>query len=122
MSQSDADAVRATIQLYLDGARHGRVELVKQAFHPEAKMCGYLQGQLLVGGPEPFYEAVANAPAPASSGEPYEAKITKLEVAGPAASATLEEGPYLGMQFTTYFHLLKFDGKWKIVSKTFSHR
>ncbi|MBL8269233.1 nuclear transport factor 2 family protein [Steroidobacter sp.] len=122
MTQLEADAVRATIQRYLDGTRTGNLELVKQTFHPEAKMCGYLQGRLLVGGPEPFYDAVSNAPSPVKSGEPYEAKLSKLEIAGPAASVTVDEGPYLGMHFTNYFHLLKVDGDWKIVSKTFSHR
>lgn len=119
--KSETDAVRATIQRYIDGARSGEVELVKSAFHPDARMSGYLQGQLLVGGPEPFYEAVANAPAPVKSGEPYQSKFTRLDIAGEAASVALEEGPYLGMQFTTYFHLLKIDGDWRIVSKTFSH-
>jgi hypothetical protein len=115
-------AVRATIQLYLDGTREGDVSKVQRSFHPQIRMSGYLQGQLLVGGPEPFYEAVTNAPAPAKSGEPYRAEVTHVEVAGPAAAATLVEGPYLGMHFTTYFHLLEIDGRWQIVSKTFMHR
>lgn len=122
MSRVDpADGVRATLQKYIDGLQRGDVELVKQAFHPGAKMSGYLQGQLLAGGPEPFFEAVAHAPAPEKSGEPYRYQVSKLEIAGDAASVTLDEGPYLGMQFVTYFHLLKVDGAWKIVSKTFSH-
>jgi Putative lumazine-binding len=114
--------VRAAMQLYFDGARDGDVEKVRRAFHPQARMSGYLQGNLLVGGPEPFYDAVMNAPAPAKSGEPYKAEITMLEIAGPIASVTTVEGPYLGMQFTEYFHLLEADGRWQIVSKTFMHR
>lgn len=121
MSDAEERAIRRTIQHYLDGAREGSVDLVRRAFHPQARMSGYLQGRLLVGGPEPFYEAVANAPAPAKSGEPYRAEIRSLEIAGPAAAVTLVEGPYLGMQFTTFFHLLKVGEEWQIVSKTFSH-
>lgn len=120
--ESDERSVRAAIQLYIDGAREGDVAKVRSAFHPQARMSGYLQGELLVGGPEPFYDAVQNAPAPSKSGEPYRAEISRIDVAGPAASLVLEEGPYLGMQFTTYFHLLKVDGRWQIVAKTFMHR
>ncbi|HEY0939884.1 MAG TPA: nuclear transport factor 2 family protein [Steroidobacter sp.] len=122
MARSEEDDIRAVIQLYIDGAREGNVEKVKQAFHPQARMSGYLQGTLLIAGPEPFYEAVTNAPAPVKSGEPYKSEIVRLDVAGPVASATLEEGPYLGMQFTTFFHLIRVEGRWQIVSKTFMHR
>ncbi|MBL0916094.1 MAG: nuclear transport factor 2 family protein [Sphingopyxis sp.] len=62
-----------------------------------------------------------NAPAPAKSGEPYRYEIVRVDVAGPIASVTLVEGPYLGMQFTEFFHLLRVDGRWSIVSKTFMH-
>lgn len=121
MATADEQGVRATLQLYLDGTRNGNVDQVRRSFHPQARMSGYLQGQLLVGGPEPYYEAVTNAPPPAKSGEPYQAEITQLAIADRVASATLVEGPYLGMHFTTFFHLLQIDGAWQIVSKTFMH-
>jgi 4-oxalocrotonate tautomerase len=121
MTNNDEQGVRATLQLYLDGAREGDVDKVRRSFHPQARMSGYLQGQSLVGGPEPYYEAVTNAPPPAKSGEPYQAEITQLAVAERVASATLVESSYLGMHFTTFFHLLKIDGTWQIISKTFMH-
>lgn len=114
-------AVRAVIEQYCEGARVGDLDRVRATFHPDARMSGYLQGQSLVGTPEPFYDAIRNAPAPAKSGEPYRYEIVRVEVAGPIASVTLVEGPYLGMQFTEYFHLLQLDGRWCIVSKTFMH-
>jgi 4-oxalocrotonate tautomerase len=122
MASGDEQDVRATLQWYIDGTYQGDEELVRRAFHPNARMSGYLQGQLLCGGPEPFFETVRTAPAPARSGEPYQAEITHLEIAGPAASATLVEPSYLGLHFTDYLHLLKVDGRWQIVSKTFMHR
>lgn len=114
-------AVRAVIEQYCEGARAGDLERVRATFHPDARMSGYLQGRSMVGTPEPFYDAVRNAPAPAKSGEPYRYEIVRVEVAGPIASVTLVEGPYLGMQFTEFFHLLQVDGRWSIVSKTFMH-
>jgi putative lumazine-binding protein len=117
----DIDLVRELIERYIEGTRTGDLRLVEQTFHPDARMSGVLQGKLLVGTPQPFFDAVANAPAPMKSGEPYAAKISHLHVAGQAATATLEEGPYLGMHFTNYFHFLKIAGEWRIIGKTFSH-
>lgn len=114
--------VRATMQQYFEGARDGDIDKVRGTFHAQARMSGYLQGNLHVGGPEPFYDAVMHAPAPAKSGEPFQSEITKVEIAGPIASVTVVEGPYLGMHFTEYFHLIEADGRWQIVSKTFMHR
>jgi hypothetical protein len=121
MANSEIDLVRELIERYIDGTRRGDLELVEQTFHPDARMSGVLQGKLLVGTPQPFFDAVATAPAPIESGEPYAAKISHLDVAGPVATASLDEGPYLGMHFTNYFHLLKIGTEWRIVSKTFSH-
>lgn len=119
MTTADEQGVRAALQLYLDGARAGDVDRVRRAFHPQARMSGYLQGQMLVGGPEPFYEAVTHAPPPAKTGEPFRAEIAQLSVADRVASVTIVENSYLGMNFTSFFHLLEIDGSWQIVSKTF---
>jgi len=121
MANSDTELVRAVIERYVEGTRRGDLALVESTFHPDARMSGFLQGKLLVGGPQPFYDAVANAPSPEKSGEPYKAEISFLNVAGSAATATLIEGPYLGMHFTNFFHLLKIGSDWRIVSKTFNH-
>lgn len=119
MSDNQRSAVEAVVARYIDGATQGNVEELRSIFHPQAAMFGYIQGDLLAGGVEPYFDAVANTPAPASSGEPYSAEITEMHVDGTAASATISEKSYLGMQFTTFFHLLQIDGDWKIVSKTF---
>ena len=47
MASGDEQDVRATLQWYIDGTYQGDEELVRRAFHPNARMSGYLQGQLL---------------------------------------------------------------------------
>jgi len=122
MSQeSDIEDVRRVIKLYTNGTYEGSVDKLKQAFHPEAMMCGYFQGQRLMGGVDPFYASVEASPAPKEQGQSYEPNVTAVRVAGNAATATLEERPYMGLNFTNFFHLLKTDGQWQIVSKTFAH-
>lgn len=82
-------------------------------------MSGYLMEQGLVGSPQPFYDALTHAPAD-PPGSRYEAEITSVDVVGRIASVTLKERGFLGLDFTDLFHLMKLDGQWKIVSKTFT--
>lgn len=118
-STNDQDLVRQVIQNYIDGSQTGNVDLLKSVFHSKALMSGYLQGQLGIGSPDPFFDAVSNNPSPEASGASYTAEITHIEVAGKAASATLVEKDFLGMDFTDFFHLIQEEGQWKIISKTF---
>jgi hypothetical protein len=61
------------------------------------------------------------APSMAEGGAPYQGKIASLDVVGNVASVTIKETGFGGtMAFTDYFHLLKDQGEWKIISKTFT--
>jgi Putative lumazine-binding len=74
----------------LSGIRTGVAFQLKAVFHPDAVMSRYLAEQLLIGSPEPFYDAVQNASAD-TSGDRYLAKNTSVDVTGQVASVTLEE-------------------------------
>lgn len=115
----DGAAARAVIEEYVAACRARSVARLEAIFHADARMSGYLMDQCLVGSPDPFYHAVQNAPAD-PPGSRYEAEITSVDVAGRIASVTLKERGFLGLRFTNYFHLVEVDGKWKIVSKTFT--
>ena len=116
---SEAAAVEAVLGNYIDACRRGDLDLLKSIFHPDAAMNGYLAGSLLVGGPAPFFEAVAGNPAPAETGADYAAVVENVAVDGRQATGTIREEGFLGMGFTNYFQLLEIDGNWKIVAKLF---
>ena len=121
MANLDNDAVRKVVQQYIDNTFKGDVNVLKACFHPEAVMNGFLNGQLIMGGPEPFFEQMENSPSMADGGAPYNGEIVKIEVVGDVASVTLKETGFAGtMSFTDFFHLLKENGQWKIISKTFT--
>ncbi len=83
-------------------------------------MAGYLGDELMVGTPEPFFSDLGGHPSMAESGAPYKAAIEDVHVAGRIASARVEEsGFFEATSFVNYFHLLKAEGEWKIVSKAF---
>jgi hypothetical protein len=119
--ESEVEVVRQVVQRYIDGSYSGSVDTLRKVFHPNALMAGYLQGQLVIGTPEPFFADIEKHPSMAGSGAPYKAEIKSVAVAGQIASVILVETGFFGvMSFTDYFHLLKEHGEWKIISKTFT--
>ena len=60
MVNSDVEAARRIIEQYIDGTFNGDGKALRACFHPKAVMNGYFQGQLLIGGPEPFFEQMEN--------------------------------------------------------------
>lgn len=109
------------VQQYIDATYQGDAATLRDCFHPKAVMNGYLQDQLLFGSPEPFFDNIESNPSMAEAGVPYEAKITHVDVVGNIASITLKETGFAGtMAFTAYFHLIREQDRWKILSKTFT--
>lgn len=109
---------RSVIEAYITGTRTRDTALLKEIFHEDAVMTGWLGPDLLVGGPEPFYGALeAN-----EVGDDYTGDITALEHTGSIATATIEETNLLGLSFTNLFHMVRLaDGSWRITSKLFRH-
>lgn len=121
MENLEKEAVREIVQKYIDGTYKGDVQALRDCFHPKAVMNGYLQDQLLLGGPEPFFENIKNNPSMAEAGAPYKGEITSVDVVGNVASVSIKEKGFAGsMAFTDFFHLIKEQGIWKIISKTFT--
>lgn len=120
MTLSDYEAVREVIQKYIYGSGNGEAEVLRGIFFPEALMSGDFQGTIRIGSPESFFERVQNSPALVESGDDYKAIISSIEVVGDVASAVLKEEGFFDNNFTDFFHLMKKDGQWKIISKTYT--
>ncbi|OFW61006.1 MAG: hypothetical protein A2133_04320 [Actinobacteria bacterium RBG_16_64_13] len=124
MSNSGDDgraAVQAVMERYVDAVFNADIATLKEVFHPQAAMCGYLGDKLLIGTPQPFLEDLATHPSMAKNNDPFRGIISGVGVMGRAATATLEETGFFGAgHFVNYFHLLDFDGEWKITSKIFA--
>ena len=121
MENEENDAVCEVVQKYIDGTYKGDVSALRECFHSKAVMNGYLNDQLVLGDPEPFFQEIENNPSMAEGGAPYQGEIASVDVAGNVASVTVKETGFAGtMSFTDYFHLIKVDDEWKIFSKTFT--
>ena len=109
-------AIRETVQHYIDGMRTHKVDGLKQGFHQQAILCGYLGDDLIAAPIEALYDWVGTNPAPADTREAFDCSVLAITVTGRVATATVRETSHEG-SVIDYFHLLKDSGRWLIVSK-----
>lgn len=114
-SVNEYDAIAATMQHYIDGAKSGRSEEMKPAFHADATIFGYVGPDLFAGPIQGLYDWHDGNGAAAGA----EIRLASIDVAGTAASVRVEIDNWTGHRFTDFLTLLKVDGVWKIMNKVF---
>ena len=62
---SEQEGIHQAINFYIEGLREGSVETLKEAFHADATMCGYLGETMMVVPIQGLYDFVASHDAPA---------------------------------------------------------
>ena len=112
--------VVAVIERYINSYIDGDIATLRTVFASDAIMNGFLDGRLVEGSPEPFIQNVASNPSLKSSGFDPQYKIEHISITNNAASVVVREIGFGPFNFTDYMHLLKRDGVWKIISKTFT--
>lgn len=118
-SIAEFEAIRRTVNKYGDGITNGDVALLRSAFHPQAMMYGASGDSATIMEIEGLFGYVASQEAPATTGEQHRCTISKIDVAGHAASVEVMQENCYGVNYVNYFQLLKMDGQWLIVSKVY---
>jgi hypothetical protein len=116
---SDEKQIRDTIQTYFDSMYESSADKVFAAFHPNARITGFLEDglhEMSVGDFAGFVES--QQPSPKEKGEPIRLDILSIELAGSTAVARVRDD-YLGMTFLDSLSLLKTDNRWSIYNKLF---
>ncbi len=109
------DAITKAVQHYLDGAKSGRGNDMKPAFHGDATIFGYAGADLFAGPIQRLFDWVdENDPATG-----LQARIASIDLINTVATVRLELDNWNGSRYTDLFTLLKVDGKWKIMNKIF---
>ncbi|MDB3891600.1 nuclear transport factor 2 family protein [Alphaproteobacteria bacterium] len=116
----DRAQISQVITQYVEAYLQADVEALRDAFAYDAVMNGHLGDRLVTGSPEVFIQNVGKAPPIATLGGTPSYEIGEIEITGNAAAVTVRETGFGELNFTDYMHLLKRDGRWKIISKTFS--
>ena len=111
-------AIESVIQTYVDCLNESDSTKVKQAFHPSAKITGYLPDGLHEMSTENFGAFVAAQNPPKGTSDPVTLEVVSLEIAGKTAVAQVRD-KYLGMTFLDTLSFLEVDGNWTIYNKLF---
>ncbi len=112
---SDYDEITTIVQHYIDGAKSGRGDDMKPAFHQDATIFGYVGSDLFAGPIQQLFDwNDENGPA-----TELQARVADIDVNGTVATVRLELDNWTGSRYTDLFTLLKVDGEWKIMNKVF---
>jgi hypothetical protein len=95
-------------------------EMVRAAFHENAKITGYLHGELLQLSTEDFAGFVSSQqPSPYENGTNVEFEVLNIEIENSIAHVKIRD-VYLGITFLDILSLLKDGEEWKIYNKLFN--
>ena len=112
---NDNEMIEKTVQFYIDGAKSGKGDDMKPAFHKDATIFGYIGDDLFAGPIQKLFDwNDENGPA-----TELETRMASIDVVGTVATVRLESDNWTGHKFTDFFTLLKVEGTWKIMNKVF---
>lgn len=113
---ADYNNAIAVAQQYVDGLRTGSVDQIAEAFHQDAVMYGFTNGQLLGGPIDNLYKFVAqNGKAPQIT-----ARLDVLAITPTTAVVRVDmEHDAIGADYNDYLTLLNIEGNWKVIAKVY---
>ena len=115
LTVTEYDVIADVVQHYIDGAKSGKGNDMKPAFHGDATIFGYAGADLFAGPIQRLFDWVdENDPA-----TELQARIVSIDVVDSVATVRLELDNWNGSRYTDMFTLLKVDGEWKIMNKVF---
>lgn len=109
-------AVRQALDYYIQGHATGQGEHFRKAFHTDAKLFAVRDGKYWQLTSEEYITRASGKPADDEAQR--KRSIEVIDITGNAAVAKIVLD-YPQVKFTDYMSLLKIDGQWKIVNKTF---
>jgi 4-oxalocrotonate tautomerase len=112
--------IAAALDDYFDGLYEGDVAKMRRIFHPCCHLYSAADGRLADDDLDSYLARVASRPSPESLGQRrHDAILGIAATREGAAFATLRtaRAPRL---YTDYLSLLRIEGSWRIVAKTFS--
>jgi hypothetical protein len=116
---SDQAAVRVPLENYIQAHATGDPEFARKAFHTEGNMTFIRDGKFVSETFDAFIKrAFTGTPAKDEALRKSGRKIESVDIDGNAAVAKIVLD-YPTVKFVDYMTLLKINGEWKIVNKSF---
>ncbi len=101
---------------YLQGQTTGDAEFIRQAFYTDARIMAFRDGKLTNLSAKEFAKFFSGKQAKDEAER--KRTIESIEISGNAAIAKIVLD-YPTIKFVDYMSLLKIDGEWKVVNKSF---
>jgi hypothetical protein len=111
----EADQVIAVAGKYYRAMVDADETELKRVFHPQASVVGNFDGALEFANLDEFIASTSDAK---TGDKPFDYRVDGLVLVGDTAVVTLG-GYCYGTWFTDHLSMIKIDGTWRIVAKTF---
>jgi hypothetical protein len=117
---NDIEQFENVVQLYIDSLDESNPDKVKETFHENAKVVGYLHGNFMEMSVDDFAGFVASQqPSPKEKSENVVFEILTCEIEGTTALVKVRD-KYLGITFLDTLSFIKNESEWKIYNKLFN--
>ena len=117
---NDIEQIENIVQLYIDSLDESNPNKVKETFHENAKVVGYLHGNFMEMSVDDFAGFVASQqPSPKEKSENVVFEILTCEIEGTTALVKVRD-KYLGITFLDTLSFIKNESEWKIYNKLFN--
>jgi len=114
--EQEIKQITAVLMDYIEGTANGEPERLRKAFHPDFKLYAVNEkDSLLIRSGEKYIQNIKPGEKTNRVG-----KILFIDVEKDAAIAKAEITVPNWRVFTDYFLLMKYEGSWKIVQKSYS--
>ena len=111
--------ISSALLTYLDGLYEGDTEKLGSVFHPVCHLFSNSGGEFLDWSRDKWFNVVNERPSPKSQGLSRHDRIISIDMSDGTTAIAKLTCAVPPRYFTDYLTLLKLDGRWQIVSKSF---
>lgn len=115
------DEIARALDAYFDGFYEGDIEKLEQIFHSGAHLYSAADGPLQDDPMEAVYARVRGRTPPAARHQKRQDRILMIDRAGSESALAKVQLAIGAKLFTDYLTLLRLDGRWRIISKTYTY-
>ena len=117
---SDVNDVERVLQTYFDGLYEGDTGKLGHAFHPMSHLYSVGQDGKAADFPRAdWFKMVEGRKSAKANGSERRDRIVSIDFSGPGTAFAKVECQIPPRYFTDYLTLVKADGRWQVISKTF---
>ncbi|MBI05708.1 MAG: hypothetical protein CMM54_01870 [Rhodospirillaceae bacterium] len=113
------DDIANALWTYFDGLYEGDTLKLSGVFHPECHLFSSAGGEFLDWPRDKWFEVVNSRESPKSQGLSRFDRIVSIDMSDETTALAKVNCAIPPRYFTDYLTLLKLEGKWQIVSKSF---